>query len=67
VAPAASSRPSGAPEQLRDDREAPDARVNSDGTRLGLGFGGAVARAARDLDVGFRGGDGALNRIGAAP
>jgi hypothetical protein len=62
MALAASSRSGGAPEQLRDYREAREARVDDGGgDRLRLGFGGAVARAARDLRVGFRGGGGGLN------
>jgi hypothetical protein len=67
VTPAASSHPGGAPEQLRDDREALEARVDGGGAQLGLGFGGAVARAARDLGVGFRGVGGGLNRGRVAP
>jgi hypothetical protein len=54
VAPAASSRPDGAPEQLLDNGEAPEAWVDGGGARLGLGFGDAIARAGYGSRVGFR-------------
>jgi hypothetical protein len=44
VAPAASSPPGGAPEQVLGDVEAPEAWIDGGDARLGLGFGGAVAR-----------------------